>query len=234
MKMSTLKGTDEMDETETTFIDSIKQGDILFMEYRHLTAGNILGKLKVSRKTKMQIHLDGTARVFGRDGWEKTSDKWARRAQLLHIIPELEARYLRQCLLSAMRGIRFEDLSIETLLAMHKAYMAGKQICEHCHVRPVTDNETRAVLLAQDEQHPTMAERGMNVQHNEPMSQHELWRTLQTAATLTVGECTLRREQIEQVNYIIARGEETHVFPSIGDAAVALITMLGNVKEKTV
>jgi len=68
---------------------------------------------------------------------------------------------------------------------------------------------------------------------NEPLAQHQLWKKLNSGNVLVLNGCTLSLHMSDDGVYRIVTPEgDTYDCTSIGDAAIKLITMHGEIIEK--
>lgn len=122
----------------------------------------------------------------------------------------------------------------------HEWYLRSGQIPRAIWSQlPDFDHETSFVMAGIDLLFLliTLAERGLHIGHNEPMSQNDLWTRLNNGAQVRIGPCTIYRAHAERDNLkgnyvILYNGVATlDEYATIGEAAIAALTMLGDVKE---
>lgn len=66
---------------------------------------------------------------------------------------------------------------------------------------------------------------------NEPLTQLQLWKALRRGDVLRLGSCELKAEHSDEGEYVVSHDGIEHNCTSLGDAAIALLTILGSVEE---
>lgn len=66
---------------------------------------------------------------------------------------------------------------------------------------------------------------------NEPLTQLQLWKALRNGDVLRLGPCELRAEHSDMGEYVVSHDGIEHHCTALGDAAIALVTILGKIER---